>query len=70
MKEKYLKRIVDNEATVKELEMLYAHLKEELGSCKGYAITSQQARKYGLDRTSLISAILAQWEAINKNHEN
>lgn len=65
MKENYLKRLTDNEATVKELEMLYAHLKEELGGCKGYALTSHQARKYGLDRASLISAILAQWEAIN-----
>ena len=65
MKTEDLKRIVDNEATVKELEMLYAHLKEELGGCKGYAITTSQANKYGLDIGSLTSAILAQWVAIN-----
>ena len=61
-------RIIYTESIVKQLEMMYAHMREENGGCTDIILRSYDYRKYGFDRGGLIDAVLGNFLEI-KNHE-
>jgi len=54
---KVLKRIIENERIVSQMEMLYTRLKSDRECFE--AIDFSFCKEYGLDYTSLLSALLA-----------
>ena len=61
---KGLQRIIENENTVKELEMLVSRFRSELNSCRDPSVDNKDSRKYGIDRGSLISSALSMFHEL------
>ena len=53
-----LKRIIENERTVTQMESMFSFMKEEMGGCKNYITPINDCKKYGIDFTGLTSAFL------------
>tara|TARA_R110000782_G_scaffold44876_1_gene100087 strand:+ start:791 stop:1009 length:219 start_codon:yes stop_codon:yes gene_type:complete len=53
-----LKRIIENERTVTQMESMFGFMKEEMGGCKNYITPSNDCKKYGIDFAGLTSAFL------------